>query len=386
MAKKVLHIIQGFGPGGAETWLLSTVKYLNNHPEIGLQFDFLASGGERSMFDAEVESYGSKIFYIKYSIGSILGFRKQFIKVLNENKYDAIHDHQDFISGWHFLSASGNLPSIRLAHLHNPYNFVHNYTTNLQRWLSFKMGRLLTVSLATGITATSNAVMDEYGYNKWPYKNKRLYPAYCGFDVSAFQYNPLAKDSIVKEFGLASSSKIALFVGRIGTQPTDNAKNQKNPDFAFDFAKQLVSKYTEWKFLFVGYKGAYGEELEMKTAELELSDKIIFTGLRKDIPRIMSAADVLIFPSLWEGLGMVAVEAQASGLPVLMSDSIPAEANINHVLVKTMSLREPVSDWVDAAVSISERKTDRPAAVNKIEQSPFSIHNSISKLFEYYSA
>ena len=116
LKKKVLHIIDGFGTGGAETWLLACVKYLHQHQELGLHFDFLASGGKKGVFDDEVIGYGATVFYQKYSLKNFIGFRKQFKKILNQNDYVAIHDHQDFISGWHFLAGSGSLPVQRIAH------------------------------------------------------------------------------------------------------------------------------------------------------------------------------------------------------------------------------------------------------------------------------
>src|SRR5690348_13127002 len=187
--KKVLHVIHGFGPGGVETWLLEAVKYLNGHPELELSFDLLLTGGVPSIFDEEIKKYGSQLFYKRYSYISILTFRKKFRALLKNNKYIAIHDHQDFIAGWHYMLAGKYLPKVRVAHLHNPYNFVHNYVVNPLRWFSFKTGRKLMVRYATKITGTSNAVMDEYGYDKHPFKEKRTYPAYCGFDTRRFLFD-----------------------------------------------------------------------------------------------------------------------------------------------------------------------------------------------------
>ena len=92
------------------------------------------------------------------------------------------------------------------------------------------------------------------------------------------------------------------------------AANQKNPEFAFEVAKKLVTNYRGWNFLFVGFKGNTGEMMENELQASQLKTKIAFLGIRHDIPRIMSASDVFVFPSLWEGLGMVAIEAQCTGL------------------------------------------------------------------------
>lgn len=383
--KKVLHIIDSFGTGGAETWLLECVKYLYQNHEMNVQFDFIASGGKTGLYDEEIKKYGSNIFYIKYSLQKIFTFGHEFKKILKVHKYCAIHNHTDFVSGWHFLSAAGSLPAIRISHVHNPWNFVHNYVVNPFRWFSFRMGRLLTALFATKITGTSVAVMDEYGYNKWPFKKKRILPAYCGFEVKKFRYNENAKKKICSEFSWQFESSIALFAGRIGLHEYDAANNQKNPAFAFDIAKKLVQEYDSWHFIFAGYKGKLGEVMEQEIQQAGLENRIKFLGVRKDIPELMSSADVLIFPSLWEGLGMVAVEAQACGLNVVASSSVPKEAFIIPELITMKDLSDAQQDWINAISQINKNKPKNRTDYNvSIQKSVFSIESSVHNLLMLY--
>jgi glycosyltransferase EpsF len=381
---KVLHVIQGFGAGGAETWLLSAVKFLRAHPELNMQFDFLVVGGKPELFDDEIKFNGAKIFYLKYSLFKFFSFSRQVKKILRQEKYDAIHHHQDFISGWHFLAAAGHLPAVTVTHLHNPYNYVQNYVVNAGRWISFKLGRVLTVALTNKISATSDWVMDQYGYDKWPYKKKRVAPSYCGFDVQRFKFNALAKEKLCSDVGWNPQDKIALFLGRIGLQEYDTAPNQKNPSFAFSIAKQLVSDNEQWNFLFVGHKGLLGEKMEAELRGTVLEHKIKFLGITNDVPTMMSASSVFIFPSLWEGLGMVAVEAQASGLPVVMSASIPKEAIINPDIVVIKDLSEGADAWTQAIKIADSIQIAREKCSTIIEDSPFSISNSIQRLRALY--
>ena len=385
--KRILHVIDSFGVGGAETWLLATVKYLYEHPELNTRFDFLLSGGEPRVLDAEVKKYGSKLFYIKYSFGHFLRFRKEFRALLKANNYDAIHDHQDFVSGWHFLLGSGLLPKSRISHLHNPYNFVHNYVVNPVRWFSFKVGRKLMVKFTGKITATSDEVMDEYGYDKPPFTTKRVRPAYCGFDVRKFLYEYGAKEQLCNELGWDKQIKIGLFVGRIGLQVYDTAQNQKNPEFAFLVASELVTKHPNWNFLFVGFKGRKGEELQERAKKLGLERRIFFTGLRSDVAQIMSASDTMIFPSLWEGLGMVAVEAQANGLPCVISDAVPKEAIVCKDLVAIRKLEDGPSAWVDTIVEMAKANpVERRMYEAQLENSPYSIQRSVDYLLSLYGS
>lgn len=386
MRKKVLHIIDSFGTGGAETWLLSCVKYLHQHTEANTQFDFLATGGVASVYDDEIMEYGCKIFYQKYSLKSFLSFSRKLRRIIKENQYAAIHNHTDFVSGWHFLAAYGSMPMIRISHVHNPWNFVDNYVTNPFRWFSFKMGRLLMATLTDKITGTSDAVMNEYGYGRWPYKNRRTSPAYCGFNVEKYLYDPNAKKKVCVEFGWDINSHIILFVGRIGLHSYDKAVNQKNPAFAFEIAQYTVQNNKDYHFLFAGFKGVQGMDMEQETLALGLNNQIKFVGLRPDIPILMSAADALLFPSHWEGLGMVAVEAQACGLPILSSSTVPDEAFVIKELVTKKSLSDSKLDWVNALIAIKRIEPCLRFSYNKqIKSSPFSIDLSMHKLLSMYT-
>lgn len=382
----MLHIIHGFGAGGVETWLLAAVKYLHLHPELNLRFDFLITGGTPSIFDNDIRSNGSEIYYNRYSWSTIFLFRSKFRKILRSNDYIAIHNHQDFVAGWHYLLGGRHLPLIRISHLHNTYNFVDNYIVNPFRWLSFKIGRALMSHYSTKITGTSDAVMDEYGYNHSPFSKKRVYPAYCGFDTDRFQYDESARIKLCTEMAWGTSIKIALFVGRISLTSDGPFRNEKNPEFAMAVAKELVINNDEWHFLFVGYKGKTGEAMERQVYEENLSHRIKFLDIRMDVPQLMSASDVFIFPSLWEGLGMVAVEAQCAGLTVVMSDTVPKESIVCSDIVTIKSINEDPSAWAAAITKMSVKNEERKKYAEKVRNSPYSIENSVYRLIGLYES
>jgi len=227
--------------------------------------------------------------------------------------------------------------------------------------------------------------MDEYGYNKGVFRQLRTNPAYCGFDTGVFAFDPNAKKKLCHELNWSEDVKIALFVGRIGLQHYDTAANQKNPSFAFDVAKQLVTNYKQWCFVFVGFKGETGRELEEVTIERGLSDRIKFLDIRRDVAKIMSASDVFVFPSLWEGLGMVAVEAQCSGLKVIMSDTVPKEAVMSESLVTIKNIEDGADAWAEA-IATSKEIEGREKYAEEIRNSPFSIENSVGMLIRLYES
>src|SRR5205085_9007286 len=161
--------------------------------------------------------------------------------------------------------------------------------------------------------------------------------------------------------------------------------NQKNPEFAFRIAKHLVSNYAGWNFIFVGYKGDTGARMEEETIEKNLDTRIKFLDIRHDIPQIMSAADIFVFPSLWEGLGMVSVEAQCSGLKLIMSDTVPAEAIVCRDLVTIKKIEEGAATWAEA-IATTELNNNRIKYADEIRRSPFSIENSVKRLIGLYES
>ncbi|MBK7372358.1 MAG: glycosyltransferase [Saprospiraceae bacterium] len=341
---KILHVLDGFGIGGAEVWLveLARFSFLNSD---SLSHDFLCTGGEERYFDQELKKLGCTIFYFKYSTKHIFKFRSYCVSVLKDTNYDMILDHTDYGAGWHFL-ALYKFSMLKVAYLHNPLNQTWHYKSNLTRKLTYKIGRWLMAFLSDKLTGTSEQVMNEYGYDRWPYLRIRIKSIHCAFDINKFTFSNLSRRKIRDEFKTKPGQILILFIGRLRLEVDNPYANQKNPLFALDLAKKLSMSSDKYHFLFVGDKGHSGLEMEKNIAEMDLSNKIYFTGPRKDIPALMSGADILLFPSLFEGLGMVAVEAQANQLPVIMSDRVPIEAMVDSQLVKILPLTERL--WLDA--------------------------------------
>jgi glycosyltransferase involved in cell wall biosynthesis len=141
------------------------------------------------------------------------------------------------------------------------------------------------------------------------------------------------------------------------------------------------------RFLMAGAGEQERQELERRIAEWGLQGKLNLIGIRRDIPRLMRAADVLLFPSRQEGLGMAAVEAQAAGLRVLASTAVPREAIVIPELVQFLPLWEPVTRWAEVLLDIMSAPR-KPAELYRsaMEASDFSIVNSARKLLRVYSA
>jgi glycosyltransferase EpsF len=357
--------------------------------EVG-QMDFLLTSGVRGIFDAEAESLGARLHYIRYGRGDLARFLSAFRALVRNGRYDAIHDHCDYASGWHFLCATGALPPVRVTHVHNPWLHIKaNYAITPSRRLTAIFGKRLVNLLATHINGTSAAILQEYGFEPGRRQRPPVNVVHCGINVSAFN-RPRDSDraSVVHEFGWQKESKIILFVGRIDrATELGHPQNHKNSWFAINVVRTALSRDSRLRLLMAGAGDQQRSELERRISAWGLKTQLKLIGIRRDIPRLMRAADVLLFPSVEEGLGMVAVEAQAANLPVLASTAVPKECVVVPELYRAMSLDLSLEDWAEALIETSIKQ--RPSidlCQRALEESDYSIVNSAQRLIDIYES
>jgi glycosyltransferase involved in cell wall biosynthesis len=386
---RVLQVFGVLGVGGAETWLLSLLKYFRENERslpFKVQTSVCLTNGEPGQLDAEARALGAKLYHIRYGRDELIPFARRFRKLLKENRFHAIHDHQDYAVGNHLLLGLGHLPPVRIAHVHNPPD---QFIDRRNRWnrLGKVIGRYSLDHSGAQIAGTSERLLREYGFETGA-GNGAPKAVYCGFDVRAYAGDRSAvRHAVRAEFGWPDDAKIVLFVGRLGgDEILMGGLSHKNPRFAFDVFEEAMKHRPDLRMLFVGEKGKMHSVLAGFVKERAQGDTIRFLGLRRDIPRLMLAADLLLFPSTAEGLGMVAVEAQAAGLPVLASDRVPTECVVVPSLVRFRPLEAPLETWArDALDLIDGPKPPLEEANAAVASSPFSIATSASQLLQMYS-
>jgi len=386
---KVLQIIDNLGMGGAETWLMELLRYWKNNKNIRL--DILMTGNLPGVFENEVHALGVTIHRIRYSRSNLARFFIQFRKLLLREKYDAIHDHNDYTSGIHFLGAVDLLPRIRVSHVHNPWlNIEVNYNISLIRKITAKVGKRLTRLFASHICGTSAEILNTYGFHLGLQQKPKISVVHCGIDVDKFN-KPHTKSqdriSVLNEFNWPQDSRIILFAGRLDqAMQYDHPANHKNSWLALNIIKQAHSMDRRICLVMAGAGDQQRKELETVINEWGSSEIFRLVGIRKDIDRLMRASDLLLFPSRQEGLGMVAVEAQACGLPVLASENVPRECIVVQELYNTLDLKEPIEVWSHKLLEILEKpKPEIIYCGTKVKASSFAIERSALSLFEIYS-
>ena len=383
---RVLQIIDTLGMGGAETWLMEVLRLWSKSDVC--RIDFLATSGNPGIFDEEARRLGAQVHYMCYGRANVSQFARQFRQLLRKEQYHAIHDHQDYTSGWHFLMGGSALPPVRVTHVHNPaYQIRNNYGVTLSRRFTARVGKALVARYSTHITGTSRQVIAEYGFDASRFSRIPKAALYCGFDPTRFLGNPVAaKASVSHEFGWPEDAKIILFAGRIDwSLGLGHPQNHKNSAFAVSVGIECARRDSRVRMLLAGASSPAVPILEGRIGAAGLYGRIQFAGIRKDIEQLMLASDVLLFPSRGEGLGMVAVEAQAAGLPVLASNATPRECVVVPELVRFQRVEAGETAWAADLLQLALQHRNIPAANQQVAASFFAIENSARALFQLYS-
>jgi glycosyltransferase involved in cell wall biosynthesis len=370
---RVLHVLGKLDRAGTQTWLMHVLR--SNARQFEMDFLTLASGpGE---YDDEVRSLGSRIFPCAYD-RKPFQFAGAFGRLLrDEGPYDVVHSHYHLFTGWVLRVAHAARVPIRVAHSHSDTSPIDGHA-GLDRRVKRILGRRWIDRHATlGLATSREAAACLFG-PRWE-TDRRWRVLHSGIDLSPFEAECPDRDRVRAELGIRVD---AFVVGHVG-----GFREEKNHEFLIDVANEAAQREPRFCLLLVG-NGELRPAIEKKVARLGLLDRVIFAGSRSDVPRLIRGTmDAFVFPSIFEGLGLVAVEAQASGLTVLLSDVITPEVDVVPGLVRRMSLGSPASAWAEALLLLQEPRAlpDRRVALQIVQQSAFNIEYGIDALQRAYA-
>jgi glycosyltransferase involved in cell wall biosynthesis len=355
-------------PGGVETWLLHTMRYID--PD-RIQFHFCTFGPEPGLYAPEIEKLGGTILRCAkdenpFSLG------RRFRQILRTGKYDAVHSHVTLFSGAVLRWAKAEGVSIRFAHSHNTHD---DKPSTFARLLYRRLMKSWIHRYAThGLAASRPAAAALFGEH-WE-ADGRFRVLYYGVDLHPFQ-EPSAREQVRRELGIPVDAPVVGHVGRF--------EAQKNHQFLLEIVGESLKRRPDIHFLLVGV-GPLRSQIEARAEALGILANVHFTGIRTDVPRLMcDAMDFFLFPSLFEGLGLSLVEAQAAGLNCLASDAVPNEAAILPDLVEFLPLSTGARFWTTRLIErIDAPRVKLTLALNAVDQSRFSIRRSAQELTAAY--
>ncbi|MCD7716797.1 MAG: glycosyltransferase [Lachnospiraceae bacterium] len=354
--KRILHVINGIGTGGAEK---DIVNWYRNIDREQYQFDFLIRSNEQFYRD-EIEEMGGNVYVVPE-------FPRRFIRNIVETmkfmkrhrEYVAVHVHGNaLIYIIPLIIASRYKIPIRIMHVHNT-----KANGNMSKIVHY-VNKLILPKFATNMVACSkNAGIFSYGSSSFTIiKN--------GIDLERFKIN---NKSIRPEFNIADDQIIFTHVGRF--LPV------KNHLFLIDIFCEIKKIKKNSVLLLVG-DGPLNNEVKEYVYKEDLGNSVIFCGERKDVESILHDSDMVIFPSIYEGVPLVVLEAQASQTKVLLSDSIDKEVIITPY-AKQLSLKQTAKSWAECATEFLEKKIECDVD-DAFEYAGYSITNSIEKLYNLY--
>lgn len=371
---KILYLIYSLNAGGIESLCMNI---LDNIDLTRFQIDFVVVKDKdtEQFYDAKVKSYGMKIF----AVGDLrhgtackyLSTRKDIYNLIKREKYDVVHIH---CGHWDKFpdAISAKLCGVKKIIIHS-HNGQLTRDTKLYRirCILQKLIKQLYPFVATDFFSCSD-LASQWAFPSRVIKAGKVVYIKNGIDLNRFKYSDELRAKYRHEFGF----KDEFVVGHIGRM-----SEQKNHEFLIDVFNEIVKKKPNSKLLLIG-KGELENQIKGKVSRLNLLDKVVFLGTTSEIPGVLAAIDAFVFPSRFEGLPVVGIEAQAMGVPIFASDRISNDVKITEAW-HTISLEKSKEEWADIIFKTDLLRINEKCRKN-IEDAGFDIRDTTKKISNIY--
>jgi glycosyltransferase involved in cell wall biosynthesis len=357
--------------GGIASWLLQLARCADRSR---LAMDFLVYSEEKGAYDEELLSLGARIFRCPRSDPPWLYAKNMWRALRTQGSYDVVHSHVHHYSGLVLTIAALAQVPVRIAHSHSDTRREDSRASASRRLYLSTMKYLLRHTATAAVAASTEAAVALFG-ESWP-PHLKWSLLRCAIDLTPFRESP--RFSLREELGIRRDSFVIGHVGRF--------VEVKNHAFLISIAQAALALDPAIHFLLVG-EGPLREDIERRVATARLNNRFTFAGQRSDIPALMvGAMDAFVLPSLFEGLPLVLIEAQAAGLPCLVSDTVSPEANIVNSLFFQQSLSSSPQEWAAKLLSLQQARSgvSREQALRAVAASPFEIHSNLDWLQAFY--
>jgi glycosyltransferase involved in cell wall biosynthesis len=368
---RILRIVAVMNRGGIETQIMNMYRKLDKSK---FQFDFLVTRDEPGVFDGEIEKLGGKIYRIlsvrKVGLFKFIKNIDEFFK--NHKEYKIVHCHMNTWSGLFLNIAKRHRVPIRIAQSHSAQQGIKNLS--LKGYIENCFKKVMKLYIKKGANHFW-AVGKEAG--EWLYGEKiartKMKVIPNAKDLEMYKYDSKVREELRRELGIPSNS---ILIGHVGSfSPV------KNHEFLINLFEHLRKKRNNCTLCLVG-DGPLRTNIEKKVSEMKIKENVLFSGLRNDVNKLMSAFDFLILPSLFEGMPNVVIEAQAASLPCILSDSITKEVDMGMGIVDFVSLNQTFDYW--EKVIFKDKTSSRPRELDNIINKGYDLNRLILWLQEYY--
>lgn len=360
---RIAHIIGKWLGGGVEAVVMN---YYRNIDKSKIQFDFLCDNDSTNIPYEEIEKLGGRVILIP-PYQKVLDYQKELIRIFKENDYKIVHSHINTLSVFPLRAAKAAGVPVRIAHSHS--------TTNKAEWKKNLMKQALRPFAK--VYSTDYMACTEHA-GRWMFGDKEfdkgnVYVLNNAIDLEAFKYDEKVRKELREELNIDDNTFVIGHIGRF--------VKQKNHEFLIDVFNEVHKEKENTMLLLVG-QGPLVDEMKAKVDSLGLTNSVKFVGQRTDVSRFYQAFDHFLFPSLYEGLGMVAIEAQCAGLPCLCSTEVPKVAKVTDN-AKFLDLKDTLLNWRDEVLNSLEQE-NRKDCSEEVSSYGYNIKEEVKKLEEQY--
>ena len=361
---RILMVLGNTRRGGTQAFIMNVLRNIDRGR---FQIEFAINNDFEGGWGPDMRALGSEIHVFPvFKVYNWISFKRWWEIFLSEHHYDIVHGHSTNSAGI-YLKEAKHQGCKTIAHIHST-GFRGNIIERMTKRLFCRMTKL---QADYWFACSEKAAHRLYGndYKSYP----RYYEMPNAIDVKRFEYNETIRKEIRKSLGVADDE---FLCGHAGTFSVP-----KNHTFLLDVFTEICKRNDKARLLLIG-EGVLKGEMIKKAKTIGVYGKIIF---RQNLPNVnehMMAMDLFIFPSLFEGFGMVSLEAQATGLNVIQSDAVPKDTHLTECVV-SMSLNSSPIEWAEKALAMPQR--ERKTINKEIYDTKYNLKHTlklITKLYE----
>ncbi|MBO5461804.1 MAG: glycosyltransferase [Clostridia bacterium] len=360
--KYILQIAAHLTIGGAEKVARDIGMYAN--PE-EYEIHYVIFDDDIGDYGKDVISKGCKIFKLREPSENYSEFFKKLKEIMSIYPYDAVHAHTMFSIGWVMLAAKQMIIPVRVSHAHSA--LING--KSLMKSIYESVMRCLILAYSTDLVACGEKAGQRL-YGKRAYK-KRGKLILNGVNTEEYRFSEEKRYIIRNQLNLQNNFVLG-HTGRLA--------DIKNQSFLIELMPDLLKKRNDAKLILLG-DGDDREMLEEKVNTLNLKDNVIFAGSVCNVQDYLSAMDVFVFPSLYEGMPLSILEVQANGLPCVISDTVPPDVFLTD-LIHPLSLNDSKDKWIEAIISV-KRNTSKDYP-QELKDAGFDTQTAMEKVYRIY--
>lgn len=361
---RVLQIIGIVCGGGVEAVIMNYYRHIDRSR---VQFDFVIDGYERSILDDEIESLGGRIYHVCPYKKNIFTYMQEIYHIVREGGYRIVHSNMNTLAVFSLFAAKVAGAPIRIAHNHSTATRGEGKRAIMKYIL-----RPFAPLFATHRFACSQLAA-EWMYGKAAVARGEVTIINNAIDLSLYAYSEEKRRRLREKLNIPAD---ALAIGHVG-----RFAYQKNHAFLLDVFSRVLEQDKSAYLILVG-TGELMDETRIRARKLGIDNRVLFLGLRADVADLLNAFDIFILPSHFEGLPVVAVEAQANGLPLLLSTNVSSEAVINKE-TKQLPLSLGIATWAERVLTMKGKRT---LDTSELAKRGYDIEREAISLANFYLA